>query len=114
MTRYKDAISDMLEPRGFGAVTFEIARAGGVHAHWQVVPVPSEKMAGVEEAFRSEAERDGLAPLERRSVVGGEEWFRVWVGGRGEEGALVLPLRGGEYFDLQFGGFFFLSFGFGG
>jgi hypothetical protein len=101
MTRYKDAISQMLEPRGYGTVTFEIARAGGVHAHWQVVPVPADKMADVEAAFRSEAEKDGLAALERREVREGEDYFRVWVGG--QEGALVLPLRGGEYFDLQFG-----------
>ncbi|RPB08643.1 hypothetical protein P167DRAFT_560433 [Morchella conica CCBAS932] len=82
MTRYKDAISAMLEPRGFGTVTFEIARAGGVHAHWQVVPVPSDKMEVVEEAFRGEAERDGLAALERREVSEGEEYFRVWFGRR--------------------------------
>ncbi|KAI5838398.1 CwfJ C-terminus 1-domain-containing protein-like protein [Morchella snyderi] len=113
MTRYRDAIGRMLKARGFGTVTFEIARAGGVHAHWQVVPVPMDKLAGVEAAFRDEAEKDGLAAWERREVVaaGGEDYFRVWVGGLKEQegegererGALVLPLRGGEYFDLQFG-----------
>lgn len=102
MGRYRSALEEMLKTRGCGAVTFEVARSGGVHAHWQVVPVPLEKMEGVESAFREAAEGEKLQGFERREVEEGEgDWFRVWVSG--EEGALVCRLVEGEYFDLQFG-----------
>lgn len=83
-----------------------------MHHHWQVVPVPLEKLKVVEEAFRAEAKADSLGEFERKKPDDEEEeggdYFRVWIDGEiaGEEGdgeGLVVGLRADQYFDLQFG-----------
>jgi len=106
MTNYRLAIEQMLQSRGCGAVTFEISRANGVHSHWQLIPVPDDKLAAVEEAFKSEAKADQIGEFEKRGVGAGNEgdYFRVWVSGM--DGSLVVSLKEGEYFDLQFGKLF--------
>ncbi|PWW75146.1 hypothetical protein C7212DRAFT_364288 [Tuber magnatum] len=103
MTNYRLAIERMLKSRNCGAVTFEVSRANGVHSHWQLIPVPDGKLAAVEEAFTSEAEADRIGEFEKRKADADNEgdYFRVWISGM--DGSLVISLKEGEYFDLQFG-----------
>ncbi|KAG0643773.1 CwfJ C-terminus 1-domain-containing protein-like protein [Tuber brumale] len=103
MTNYRLATEQMLKSRNCGAVTFEVSRANGVHSHWQLIPVPVDKLAAVEEAFKNEAEADRIGEFEKRGVDADSEgdYFRVWISGM--DGSLVVSLKEGEYFDLQFG-----------
>ncbi|CAZ83190.1 unnamed protein product [Tuber melanosporum] len=103
MTNYRLAIERMLKSRDCGAVTFEVSRANGVHSHWQLIPVPVDKLAAVEEAFKSEALADRIGEFEKRGLDAENEgdYFRIWISGM--DGSLVVSLKEGEYFDLQFG-----------
>lgn len=135
MQRYRNALQTMLKEVGrgsLGSVTWEISRGGGVHAHWQFLPVPGEMVEKglVEAAFRVEAENERYPTFERRDVGDGADYhsdfFRVIIwrpegkgkaadvqdggkderkkeGGGGKETSLVLPLDPSFRFDLQFG-----------
>lgn len=107
MHQYRQALTRMLKSRGCGAVTFEIARRRNVHAHWQVVPVPLEKMVAVEKAFTAEAKADTVGHFEKRGLRDEEgDYFRVWISGEEEgEEEFVVGLEQEQYFDLQFGKF---------
>lgn len=93
MHRYRHAITAMLATRGCGAVTIEVARASGVHAHWQVVPVPRERLPDVVEVLAEEAAaaalprfEDGAGTPEWEERHSGDDWFRVWISGDGGGG----------------------------
>ncbi|KAL7276312.1 hypothetical protein RUND412_000726 [Rhizina undulata] len=102
MTNYRLALERMLKTRECGAVTFEISRSTGVHCHWQVIPVPEDKLGEVEKAFQDEAENDKLGAFEQREVEKTEgDYFRIWISGM--DCAYVLKLPPMSYFDLQFG-----------
>lgn len=124
MSRFREAMQAAVSARSgrkLGAVTYEINRARGIHAHWQFCPVPAEMVGKglVEAAFRVEAENQKLPKFEVRDfgVPGAEEgdFLRVWIWAEKEEeegeggGALVLGktmvMRFDETvrFDLQFG-----------
>ena len=132
MSRYREALQAMISSRTkrkLGAVTFEINRARGIHAHWQFVPVPAEMVRKglVEAAFRVEAENLKLPKMQVRDFGVGDEvegdFFRVWVwaeeedgdSGGGNEGdgdggggriigkSLLMRFDEGIRFDLQFG-----------
>lgn len=107
MHQYRRALAAMLKSRGCGAVTFEIARERNVHHHWQVVPVPLEKLKVVEQAFRDGAKADTLGEFQKRNPDGEDgDYFRLWIDGEevsNDEEGLVMGLRHDEYFDLQFG-----------
>lgn len=104
-----------------GAVTWEVSRAGGIHIHWQFLPVQRTLIDKglVEAAFKVEAENEKY-PLFRTKDIGDgssfqSDYFRVWIwrpGGvgdtdaerlEGEEKSLVLPLSAEFRFELQFG-----------
>lgn len=81
-----------------------------MHHHWQVVPVPLEKLNLVEEAFRDEAKAGTLGEFQRKKPDEGEgDYFRVWIDKEGdeeeegEEEGLVVGFKEDQYFDLQFG-----------
>lgn len=78
-----------------------------MHHHWQVVPVPLEKLKVVEQAFRDGAKADTLGEFQKRNPDGEDgDYFRLWIDGEevsGDEEGLVMGLRHDEYFDLQFG-----------
>lgn len=128
MKRFRDAMQAAVSTkskRRLGAVTFEINRARGIHAHWQFCPVPAEMVVNglVEAAFRVEAENMKLPKFEVKDFdladeVPGE-FFRVWIwaeeegaagdgdgevdGGRIVGKSLVMRFDEGVRFDLQFG-----------
>jgi hypothetical protein len=61
MVRFNTALRHMVSDRSsgqLGAVTWEVSRAGGIHTHWQFLPVPMDliKEDLVELAFKVEAE----------------------------------------------------------
>jgi len=126
MQRYRGALHGMLASRSkakLGAVTWEVSRQGGVHAHWQVLPVMAEQVRRglVEAAFKVEAENEKYPVLVKKDVGDGfgevGDFFRVMVwapeeangedgeGGKAKERetSWVLPLDSSFWFDMQFG-----------
>ncbi|KAI9836747.1 MAG: hypothetical protein M1838_004960 [Thelocarpon superellum] len=132
MTRYRHALQAMLQAKGarsLGAVTWEVSRANGIHAHWQFLPVSADliRRGLVEAAFRVEAENEKYPAMEAREVQesDGDDFFRVWIWtpseplsaesnppqasdetpakGAETNQALLLPLDVSIRFDVQFG-----------
>jgi hypothetical protein len=92
MEAYRLKLAEFYEKRGCHAVTFEIRSSDGIHAHWQVIPVP--KSISLEDEFiKGFSEKD--ITLERREPGESEDHCRVWL----PTGTYVatLPAR----FDLQ-------------
>lgn len=118
MHRYRLALQQMVTERSaagaegdkLGAVTWEISRAGGIHIHWQFMPVPRDmiKRGLVEAAFKVEAENEHYPAFEKSSsstdVPAEGDCFRVtiWAADAAEK-VMVLPLDSSFRFDLQFG-----------
>lgn len=119
MHKYRVALQKMVAERSastpeadrLGAVTFEINRAGGIHVHWQFMPVPSDliRRGLVEAAFKVEAENEHYPAFEESGVstdvIAEGDCFKaiLWSGFGEEEKTLVLPLDASFRFDLQFG-----------
>lgn len=121
MSRFREAMQAMVSSRTarkLGAVTFEINRAKGIHAHWQFIPVPAALIKGglVEAAFRVQAENQKLPKFEVKDFGVGDEvegdYFRAWFwaedddgddGGRIISKCLLMRFDEGVRFDLQFG-----------
>jgi hypothetical protein len=104
MNRYKEALEKLLVSCGAGAVTFEVRKQSGVHAHWQVVPLKAELLENVDNAFDAAAKQVLNRQFEYEAEGEGEEFgdaFTYWVSGK--KGRRTLKLQGNEYFDLQFG-----------
>jgi hypothetical protein len=92
MEKYRLKLVGFYEQRGCHSVTFEIHQSQGIHAHWQVVPVP--KSISLEDDFlQGFAEKD--MTLEKREPGESEEYCRVFLPG----GTFVASLP--EHFDLQ-------------
>jgi hypothetical protein len=75
MHRYRDALHQMLAHTAkgtLGAATWEVSRAGGIHAHWQFLPVPRDLIEKglVDAAFRVEAENERYPPFETEDEGG--------------------------------------------
>lgn len=91
MHRYRRSLQDMLLARGqgrLGAVTWEVSRAGGIHTHWQFLPVPVQlaRKGLVEAGFKVEVENEAW-PAAFAAGVGADEtvegepgdFFRLWI-----------------------------------
>lgn len=102
MTRYRHSLEKMFSAHGCGAVTFEIKRRNGVHAHWQVVPVQNDKLESVHAEFAKAAEGKTFVETEEGKEDEDVDTFSYWVSGEEKRRTMVI---GGteEYFDLQFG-----------
>lgn len=120
MTRYRISLHDMVTKVSAGAlssVTWEVSRAGGVHTHWQFLPVPSQLVTKglVEAAFKVEAENEKYPGFESAQLDSSEaeedrrDCFRVWIASVPEDGKeshvkrLLLPLDDSFRFDVQLG-----------
>jgi hypothetical protein len=119
MQKYRDVLQRMVaaKSRGgddgakakLGAVTWEISRAGGVHLHWQFLPVATDLVARglVEAGFEVEAENlDYPKFVKSASESAGAmegDYFRVMIWTEDLQRELVLPLDQSFRFDLQFG-----------
>ena len=136
MQRYRSALQSMVARESkldLGAVTWEVSRSGGIHVHWQFLPVPSHliKKGFVEAAFNVEAENEKYPPFKTKDIGDGSkeksDYFRVWIweaqgtesneamkdiepGDKDsflkpamKETSLVLPITANFRFDLQFG-----------
>lgn len=93
-----------------GAVTWEISRSGGVHTHWQFLPVPSDLVTRglVEAGFVAEAENSAYPTKFATSaadIAAAEEgdFFKVMLWSESVRKEMVLPLDATFRFDLQFG-----------
>ncbi|KAB2579915.1 hypothetical protein BFW01_g5485 [Lasiodiplodia theobromae] len=118
MERYRKALQKMVADTSnskLGAVTWEVSRLGGVHTHWQFLPVPVDLIERglVEAAFKVQAQNESYPKLEKKDVGDGFEegndFFRLKIwrpateGSEGTETSLILPLDASFRFDLQFG-----------
>lgn len=126
MARYRRALQRMLlrcAGGKLGAVAWEVSRTGGIHTHWQVLPVPAEliRRGLVDAAVKVEAENERYPAVREKDVGDGAEegrdFFRmvVWEPPEGEDGSedaeqvggrekhLMLSLDESFRFDLQFG-----------
>jgi hypothetical protein len=125
MTRFRESMQAAVSAnskRKLGAVTFEINRTRGIHAHWQFCAVPAELVSKdlVEAAFRVEAQNQKLPKFEVKDFGLGDEvegeFFRVWIwaeeedddkggvdGGKIVGKSLLMRFDEGVRFDLQFG-----------
>ncbi|GAB7348380.1 hypothetical protein MBLNU459_g6815t1 [Dothideomycetes sp. NU459] len=118
MHRYRMTLQQMLKERSepapeadkLGAVTWEINRAGGVHIHWQFLPVPRDLINRglVEAAFKVEAENERYPAFESSSmstdVAAEGDCVKVTIWSPDtEERTMILPLDSSFRFDLQFG-----------
>ncbi len=136
MHRYRRALQSMVDRESngkLGAVTWEVSRQQGIHAHWQFLPVSNEMIEKslVEAAFKVEAENERYPAFEvvkskdEESMTDERDSFKLWVAGRGlraarttangnqdegssttsqvQEKCLLLPLPTDMRFDLQFG-----------
>jgi hypothetical protein len=119
MNKYRSAIHDMLVSLSgseLGSVTWEVSRSGGVHTHWQFLPVSADliRRGLVEAAFKVEAENQKYPKFENRDVGDGFEetndFFRIVIWSspegddkEGKEKSFVLPLDASFRFDVQFG-----------
>jgi len=137
MQRYRNALHGMLAARSkatdpptesaeesesdaLGAVTWEVSRAGGIHVHWQFLPIPTSLISRglVEAAFKVEAENDTYPAFKTTSTLAKSnglkstgvdddrgDYFRatIWSSDNEPETVLTLPLDQSFRFDLQFG-----------
>lgn len=131
MNKYRKAINQMIKVKGegsLGAVCYEVNRTGIRHFHWQVLPIPADKVRRglVEGAFKLARETskyetfqecDAEKLLKQRS-----DFFRVWIwapssspveradqeaNGDGGEGgvtkSMYFPIPGNASFNVNFG-----------
>lgn len=118
MNRFKSGLETMIAKRSgsqLGAVTYEISKGNGVHAHWQFIPMPADTICKglVEAAFRVEAENLKYPSFEVRDPgIGNDEgdYFRVWIwtppteeGAEASTKCLTMPFDQSVRFSLQFG-----------
>lgn len=117
LQRYRGALQKMLVNKSkdaegrsqLGAVTWEISRNGGVHLHWQFLPVPVDMIARglVEAAFDVEAENLSYPKFAKstREMAEAEEgdFMKVMIWSEALRKDVVLPLDKSFRFDLQFG-----------
>lgn len=92
METYRQKLSKFLDTRNCHAVTVEIHQSEGIHAHWQVIPVPKSK--SIEEEFIRGFEEKKIK-LEKRAPGESEEYCRVVL----PSGTYVATLP--AFFDLQ-------------
>ncbi|KAI9673890.1 MAG: hypothetical protein M1817_002096 [Caeruleum heppii] len=87
MERYRHALTNMVRIQSrddLGAVTWEVSRAGGIHDHWQFLPVQASLVQKglVEAAFRVEAENQTYPTFRTHDSEDKEQrgdFFRVWL-----------------------------------
>ncbi|KAF2102248.1 hypothetical protein NA57DRAFT_64789 [Rhizodiscina lignyota] len=123
MQRFRSSLNSMLNAKTdgeFGSVTWEVSRSGGIHTHWQFLPVSSKMIRRglVEAAFKVEAENEKYPALVKEDVKDGSnesgDFFRliIWQpahkSNEGEESKekdmhYMLPVDSSFRFDLQFG-----------
>jgi diadenosine tetraphosphate (Ap4A) HIT family hydrolase len=92
MEAYRQKLVRFFDARDCHAVTFEIHQAEGIHAHWQVIPVP--KSTSLDEEFIRGFDQRKMT-LEKRSPGDSEEYCRVVL----PSGTYVATLP--AIFDLQ-------------
>lgn len=119
MQKFRDALHTLVSEAAsthdgtpkYGAVTFEISRAGGVHHHWQFLPVPSDmiKRGLLEAAFDVEAENLGYPKFAKKTTEIDEaeqgDFFKamIWSEELRKDIVLSIDAAQGFRFDLQFG-----------
>jgi len=117
LQRYRGALQNMLvanskdsEGRAqLGSVTWEISRGGGVHLHWQFLPVPIDLVQRglVEAAFDVEAENSSYPKFVKtaKEIEEAEDgdFLKVMIWSESLRKDIVLPLDKSFRFDLQFG-----------
>ena len=92
MEDYRQRLIKFFDARNCHAVTFEIHQSEGIHAHWQIIPIPKSK-SPEEEFIRGFEEKK--MKLEKRPPGESEEYCRIVL----PDGTFVATLP--AFFDLQ-------------
>lgn len=117
LQRYRNALHDMVTAKSkgevgrskLGAVTWEISRGGGVHLHWQFLPVPVDLIQRglVEAGFDVEAENleypKFAKTVSKMAEAEEGDYFKVMIWSESLRKEMVLPIDKGMRFYLQFG-----------
>ncbi|KAF2760018.1 hypothetical protein EJ05DRAFT_499207 [Pseudovirgaria hyperparasitica] len=120
MQRYRKSLNTMLMRRTagkLGSIAWEVSRSGGIHTHWQYLPLPLDLVQRklVEVAFEVQAENENYPSIKKKDIGNGSieptDFFRaiIWEpsgsqqNGEGKDTSLFLPLDASFRFDLQFG-----------
>jgi hypothetical protein len=118
MKQYREALHSMVAAKStkgedgeaqLGAVTWEISRGGGVHLHWQFLPMPVSmiKRGLIEAAFDVEAENLSYPKFakteEEKAAAEKGQYFKAMIWSESKQKEIVLPLNETFRFDLQFG-----------
>lgn len=116
MQRYREALQRMVVGKSkaedgveLGAVTWEISRAGGVHHHWQFMPVPADliRRGLVQAAFEVEAENENYPKFVSKAadtaVAEEGDFMKVMIWTEALQKSIVLPIDASFRFNLQFG-----------
>lgn len=101
MTKYIKAIEVMYQTLSLTGVVFEISRSTGVHLHYQMIPVPFDKVNDLMDAFLAFAESEKIVLEHRAPTAEDEDYFRVEFPSKGA--VLTGTLGDRKRFDLQFG-----------
>ncbi|QIW99814.1 hypothetical protein AMS68_005332 [Peltaster fructicola] len=117
MTRYQDALQKMIAAQSkdgsgrsqLGAVTWEISRAGGVHNHWQFLPVPVDlvQKGTIEAAFKAEADAQDypafMTEEDKITAIHQGNCFKIKIWSEDSSKEMAMALDVSFKFDLQFG-----------
>lgn len=130
MEQYVAALQRLVEDVGqktLGTVVWEVGRAGGVHAHWQFLPVPKHLIRRnlIDAAFKVEAQAEGYPSIGKighdEILMQEDDYFRfsVWTpdeidsdeiasasnssAEKSVQSHFLMKLDGEVRFDLQFG-----------
>ena len=89
MRKFQVALNNMLSNAGagsLGSVTWEVSRSGGVHTHWQYLPVPADlvRKGLVDAAFKVEAANQKYQAFRETNSTAGlldapDDSFRVTI-----------------------------------
>ncbi|KAK7730005.1 hypothetical protein SLS53_009120 [Cytospora paraplurivora] len=122
MSRFRESLQAMVSTKSkhkLGAVTWEINKVAGIHAHWQFMPITADmvKKGLVEAAFRVEAENLHLPALIVKDFGISDEvpgdYIRIWIwcedegegtddGGKIISKSLLMRWDESVRFDLQY------------
>ena len=103
MNDIREKIERAYEQKGTIAVTYCINKLPGVHAHWQIIPIPKQKIDQLEPALNNAIQNIGLElnsgwPTDER-----HDYFAIrWTGSEAKTATIPSSVRFNPNFARQF------------